>query len=73
MVELDGDLARVRREDVVGLLQELVRVPSVTDEEGAVGEVVQCRMGCVGTLTFMEEPWRAFSILPRVARTARDG
>jgi len=48
MVELDDDLARAirgavraRREDAVGLLQELVRVPSVTGDEGAVGEVVR--------------------------------
>src|ERR687897_993651 len=47
MVELDDDFARAirgavraRREDAVGLLQELVRVPSVTGDEGAVGEVV---------------------------------
>src|ERR687897_994773 len=48
MVELDDDFARAirgavraRREDAVGLLQELVRIPSVTGEEGAVGRVVQ--------------------------------
>ena len=47
MVELDDGLAEVirgavqaRREDAVSLLQELVRVPSVTGEEGAVGAVV---------------------------------
>lgn len=39
MVELDGDLARARREDLAGLLQELLRVPSVTGEKGAVGDV----------------------------------
>jgi len=32
---------RARREDAVGLLQELVRVPSVTGQEGAAGEVVE--------------------------------
>jgi acetylornithine deacetylase len=48
VVKLDEDLAeairgavRARREDAVRLLQELVRVPSVTGEEGAVGEVVE--------------------------------
>jgi acetylornithine deacetylase len=47
MVDLDDGLAQTirgavqaRREDAVSLLQELVRVPSVTGEEGAVGEVV---------------------------------
>jgi len=47
MVELDDGLAqtirgavKARREDAVSLLQELVRVPSVTGEEGAVGGVV---------------------------------
>jgi acetylornithine deacetylase len=47
MVELDDGLAeairgavQTRREDAVSLLQELVRVPSVTGEEGAVGAVV---------------------------------
>jgi acetylornithine deacetylase len=47
MVELDDGLAQAirsavqaRREDAVSLLQELVRVPSVTGEEDAVGEVV---------------------------------
>jgi acetylornithine deacetylase len=47
MVEFDDGLAgairgavQARREDAVGLLQELVRVPSVTGEEGAVGAVV---------------------------------
>jgi acetylornithine deacetylase len=41
--ELTDAIARAvegRREDAVGLLQELVRVPSVTGEEGAVQEVV---------------------------------
>src|SRR5215217_3404878 len=48
MVKLDEDLAEAirgavhaRREDAVRLLQELVRVPSVTGEEGAIGEVVE--------------------------------
>jgi acetylornithine deacetylase len=48
MVELDEGLAQTicgavqaRREDAVGLLQELVRTPSVTGKEGAVGEVVE--------------------------------
>jgi acetylornithine deacetylase len=48
MVELDDGLAealsgavQARREDAVGLLQELVRTPSVTGEEGAVGRVVE--------------------------------
>ncbi|HEX2741126.1 MAG TPA: ArgE/DapE family deacylase [Rubrobacter sp.] len=47
MVKLDDDLAdairgavQARREDAVRLLQELVRIRSVTGEEGAVGEVV---------------------------------
>ena len=47
MVKLNEDLAeairgavQARREDAVRLLQELVRVPSVTGDEGAVGEVV---------------------------------
>jgi acetylornithine deacetylase len=47
MVEFDDGLAvairgaaQARREDAVSLLQELVRVPSVTGEEGAVGSVV---------------------------------
>jgi acetylornithine deacetylase len=47
-VELDDGLARAirgaaqaRREHAVSLLQELVRVPSVTGEEGAVGAVVE--------------------------------
>jgi acetylornithine deacetylase len=48
MVKLDDGLAedirgavQARREDAVSLLQELVRVPSVTGEEGAVGAVVE--------------------------------
>jgi acetylornithine deacetylase len=48
MVKLDEERAeairsavQARREDAVRLLQELVRVPSVTGEEGAVGEVVE--------------------------------
>jgi acetylornithine deacetylase len=48
MVEFDDGLAeairgavQARREDAVSLLQELVRVPSVTGEEGAVGAVVE--------------------------------
>ena len=48
MVKLDDSLAetiltavQARREDAVSLLQELVRTPSVTGEEGAVGEVVE--------------------------------
>ncbi|HEY6711802.1 MAG TPA: hypothetical protein VI055_05990, partial [Rubrobacter sp.] len=48
MVELEDGLAQTirgavqaRREDAVGLLQELVRVPSLTGEEGAVGAVVE--------------------------------
>jgi hypothetical protein len=43
MVEFDDGLAvamrgavQARREDAVSLLQELVRVPSVTGEEGAL-------------------------------------
>ena len=47
MVGFDDGLAQAirgavqaRREDAVSLLQELVRVPSVTGEEGAVGAVV---------------------------------
>jgi acetylornithine deacetylase len=49
MVELGDGLAQTirgavqaRREDAVNLLQELVRIPSVTGKEGAVGEVVGC-------------------------------
>ena len=48
MVEFDDGLAeaiggavQARREDAVSLLRELVRVPSVTGEEGAVGAVVE--------------------------------
>src|SRR5215210_4292666 len=48
MVESDDGLAQTirgavqaRREDAVSLLQELVRIPSVTGEEAAVGEVVE--------------------------------
>jgi len=48
MANLDDGLAQTirgavqaRREDAVSLLQELVRVPSVTGEEGAVGAVVE--------------------------------
>jgi acetylornithine deacetylase len=42
--ELAGEIGRAvddRRDDAVLLLQELVRVPSVTGEEGAVQEVVE--------------------------------
>jgi acetylornithine deacetylase len=42
--ELAGEIGRtveVRRDGAVGLLQELVRVPSVTGDEGAVQEVVE--------------------------------
>ena len=48
MVEFDDGLAeaiggavQARREDAVSLLRELVRVPSVTGEEGAVGMIVE--------------------------------
>src|SRR5215204_5094460 len=48
MAKLDDGLAetirgavQARREDAVSLLQELVRTPSVTGEEGAVGKVVE--------------------------------
>src|SRR5215213_10531891 len=48
MVKLDDGLAesirsavQARREDAVSLLQELVRTPSVTGKEGAVGKVVE--------------------------------
>jgi acetylornithine deacetylase len=48
MVEFDNGLAeaiggavQARREDAVSLLRELVRVPSVTGEEGAVGMIVE--------------------------------
>ena len=48
MVKPDDGLAQTirgaveaRREDAVSLLQELVRTPSVTGEEGAVGKVVE--------------------------------
>jgi acetylornithine deacetylase len=46
-VELAGEIGRAvedRREEAVSLLQELVRVPSVTGEEGTVQEVVERRM-----------------------------
>jgi acetylornithine deacetylase len=39
--EAVGRTVEARRDDAVGLLQELVRVPSVTGEEGAVQEVVE--------------------------------
>jgi acetylornithine deacetylase len=39
-VEAIRSAVQARREDAVSLLQELVRVPSVTGEEGAVGAVV---------------------------------
>ena len=42
--ELAGEIGRAvedRRGEAVGLLQELVRIPSVTGEEGAVQEVVE--------------------------------
>ena len=52
MEGLDGRLAgaireavTARREDAVRLLRELVRVPSVTGQEGAVGEVVERAFG----------------------------
>src|SRR5918912_2952027 len=48
MVEFDDGLAeairgavQARREGAVSLLQELVRIPSVTGEEGAVGVIVE--------------------------------
>jgi acetylornithine deacetylase len=48
MVKLDDERAQAirstvqaRREDAVRLLQELVRIPSVTGDEGAVGEAVE--------------------------------
>jgi len=48
MTKLDDRLAetirgavQARHEDAVSLLQELVRTPSVTGEEGAVGEIVE--------------------------------
>lgn len=48
MVKLDDERAKAirgaveaRRDDAVRLLQELVRIPSVTGGEGAVGEVVE--------------------------------
>jgi acetylornithine deacetylase len=51
MVRLDEDLVRgirgavqARRESAVGLLRELVRTPSVTGEEGTVGQVVERAM-----------------------------
>jgi acetylornithine deacetylase len=36
-----SDAVRARREEAVGLLQQLVRTPSATGQEGAVGEVVE--------------------------------
>jgi acetylornithine deacetylase len=39
--EAIGRAVEARRDDAVGLLQELVRVPSVTGEEGAVQEIVE--------------------------------
>src|ERR671920_93765 len=40
-VEAIRSAVQARREDAVSLLRELVRVPSVTGEEGAVGAVVE--------------------------------
>jgi acetylornithine deacetylase len=41
LAEAVGRTVEAQRDDAVGLLQELVRVPSVTGEEGAVQEVVE--------------------------------
>ncbi|MCA1848365.1 MAG: M20/M25/M40 family metallo-hydrolase, partial [Actinobacteria bacterium] len=41
LAEAVGRTVEARRDDAVGLLQELVRVPSVTGEEGAVQEIVE--------------------------------
>src|ERR687894_207038 len=41
LAEAIGQAVEARRDDAVGLLQELVRVPSVTGEEGAVQEIVE--------------------------------
>ena len=45
LIQAISDAVQARREDAVGLLQELVRTRSVTGEEGAVAEVVEraCR------------------------------
>jgi len=46
--ELTGAIARAveeRRDESVRLLQGLVRIPSVTGQEGAVQEVVERAMG----------------------------
>jgi acetylornithine deacetylase len=60
---LDADLARAigravedRRGEAVRLLQELVRVPSVTGEEGAVQAIVERAMGARG---FSVDVWEA--------------
>ncbi len=41
LAEAIGRTVEARRDDAVGLLQDLVRVPSVTGEEGAVQEIVE--------------------------------
>jgi acetylornithine deacetylase len=45
LVEAIGRAVEDRRDEAVGLLQELVRVPSVTGDEGAVQGVVERAMG----------------------------
>jgi acetylornithine deacetylase len=45
-----------RRDDLVALIRELVRVPSVTGEEGAVQAVVADRMRDLGLATDVWEP-----------------
>jgi acetylornithine deacetylase len=47
---------RARRDDLVALVQELVRIPSVTGSEGAVQVVVSARMREVGLRTDVWEP-----------------
>ena len=54
-----------RRDDLVALLQELVRTPSLTGEEGAVQEIVAARMRVDGLETDVWEPDMA-SLAPYV-------
>jgi acetylornithine deacetylase len=57
--ELADEIQRVvdaRRDDMVRLLKDLVRVPSVTGEEGAVQEVVECAFRARGLAV---DRWKA--------------
>ena len=45
LAEAIGRAVEERRDEAVGLLQELVRVPSVTGDEGEVQKVVERAMG----------------------------